>query len=50
VQTTLNPTRANQPTPNQPTPNQANSTSEPKEKPMLDIPDFLQRRRTPPKN
>lgn len=34
----------------QPTVNQPHSTPEPKEKPALDIPDFLQRRRTPPKN
>ncbi|QYX34266.1 cell division protein FtsZ [Sphaerospermopsis torques-reginae] len=40
----------NQPTVNQPTVNQPTSTPEPKEKPILDIPDFLQRRRTPPKN
>lgn len=39
-----------QPTVNQPTVNQPTSTPEPKEKPILDIPDFLQRRRTPPKN
>ncbi|MEA5616408.1 cell division protein FtsZ [Cronbergia sp. UHCC 0137] len=30
--------------------NTPNPTPEPKEKPSLDIPDFLQRRRTPPKN
>ncbi len=30
--------------------NSPNPTPEPKEKPILDIPDFLQRRRTPPKN
>ncbi|GCL35332.1 cell division protein FtsZ [Sphaerospermopsis reniformis] len=39
-----------QPTVNQPTVNQPTPTPEPKEKPILDIPDFLQRRRTPPKN
>lgn len=39
-----------QPTVNQSTVNQPTPTPEPKEKPILDIPDFLQRRRTPPKN
>ncbi|WP_353931513.1 cell division protein FtsZ [Okeanomitos corallinicola TIOX110] len=39
-----------QPGVNQPTVNQPSPTPEPKEKPILDIPDFLQRRRTPPKN
>ncbi|NET01359.1 MAG: cell division protein FtsZ [Sphaerospermopsis sp. SIO1G2] len=38
---------ANPPIVNQPSPSPA---PEPKEKPILDIPDFLQRRRTPPKN
>ncbi|TAF06352.1 MAG: cell division protein FtsZ, partial [Nostocales cyanobacterium] len=36
--------------PNVNQPSQASPTPEPKEKPILDIPDFLQRRRTPPKN
>ncbi|TAF12182.1 MAG: cell division protein FtsZ [Nostocales cyanobacterium] len=39
-----------QPAVNQPSVNQPNPIPEPKEKPALDIPDFLQRRRTPPKN
>jgi cell division protein FtsZ len=34
----------------QPPANNPNLRTEPKEKPSLDIPDFLQRRRTPPKN
>lgn len=34
----------------QPPANNPNSGTEPKEKPSLDIPDFLQRRRTPPRN
>lgn len=36
--------------PNVNQPSQPSPTPEPKEKPILDIPDFLQRRRTPPKN
>ena len=34
----------------QPVNNPAPSVEQPKEKPSLDIPDFLQRRRTPPRN
>jgi cell division protein FtsZ len=46
----VTPTNTRKPTP-QPTVSQPNTTiPEPKEKPVLDIPDFLQRRRTPPKN
>ncbi|MBD2567658.1 cell division protein FtsZ [Anabaena lutea] len=45
----VTPTNTRKPTP-QPTVNQPNPIPEPKEKPALDIPDFLQRRRTPPKN
>jgi cell division protein FtsZ len=43
--TTRRPTPLQQPV-NNPTP----SVEPPKEKPSLDIPDFLQRRRTPPRN
>lgn len=39
-----------QPTPNQPTVNQPQPAPQPQGKPALDIPDFLQRRRNPPKN
>jgi cell division protein FtsZ len=45
----VTPTNTRKSTP-QPTVNQPNPIPEPKEKPALDIPDFLQRRRTPPKN
>ncbi|MBK1990821.1 cell division protein FtsZ [Sphaerospermopsis aphanizomenoides BCCUSP55] len=45
----VTPTTTRKPT-SQPTINQPTPTPEPKEKPSLDIPDFLQRRRTPPKN
>ncbi|WP_016949004.1 cell division protein FtsZ [Anabaena sp. PCC 7108] len=45
----VTPANTRKPTP-QPTVNQPNPIPEPKEKPSLDIPDFLQRRRTPPKN
>jgi cell division protein FtsZ len=37
-------------TPAQPSPTSPSPAPEPKEKPSLDIPDFLQRRRTPPRN
>jgi cell division protein FtsZ len=45
----VTPTASRKPQ-SQPTVNQPSTTPEPKEKPSLDIPDFLQRRRTPPKN
>jgi cell division protein FtsZ len=53
-QQTVANTRVVTPTSRKATPqtpaNSPNPTPEPKEKPSLDIPDFLQRRRTPPKN
>ncbi|AFZ26355.1 cell division protein FtsZ [Cylindrospermum stagnale PCC 7417] len=45
----VTPTTQKRPT-SQPPINSPSPTPEPKEKPALDIPDFLQRRRTPPKN
>ena len=48
---TPTPTTTRRPSPlQQPVNNPSPVVEQPKEKPSLDIPDFLQRRRTPPRN